>query len=81
MKAFVQSKLTKKLLLLVALTGALVYLRQPDRVQASSKCPCVDGCLTYDAMCRTQCNGNQSCINVCEATTQQCLKQCGPCGP
>lgn len=73
MKAFAQSKLPKKLLLLFVLTGALTYLRQPDRAQAWT---CDDGCISVWSECKARCNGNQSCINTCTAQEQECFKEC-----
>lgn len=66
---FLQSKLTKKLLLVFVLTGTLVYLRQPQRQTG--------GAYPGYTLCRALCNGNASCIAGCETTwINECAKQC-----
>ena len=75
MRAVAQNKLAKKLLLLFVLTGALIYLRNPDRGLAYG-CPCQVGCGKQLAMCDNQCNGNTQCQNDCYAQYLQCQNQC-----
>jgi len=76
MKLVLQSKLTKKLLLLFLLTGALIYLRNPTKVRALSSC-CI---AEYDA-CAAGCNPTLPsypvCIEGCLREYASCLKDCG----
>jgi hypothetical protein len=66
MKAIAQNKLTKKLLLLIILAGALVYLRTPPQAQA------IDCCEELLQACDAQCHGNKTCMNNCFATYVIC---------
>ena len=67
MKAIAQNKLTKKLLLLVILAGALIYLRTPPQALA------LNCCLEEYQECIAQCDGNESCIHgICSTVLQQC---------
>jgi hypothetical protein len=75
MKAIAQNKLTKKLLLLFVLIGALIYLRQPDQAEAYG-CPCIVGCISGYSRCVALCNGNQTCINGCKTQETQCDNHC-----
>jgi hypothetical protein len=79
-KAIGQSKLTKRLVLLFALTGALVYLRQPDKASAYY-CgnACAQYCLDAEVICTKGCSGNKTCINGCVTQFKLCLIPCGPC--
>lgn len=75
MKSIAQSKLTKRLLLLVVLSGVLAYLRQPDRAQAIV-CPCQVSCEDGLFECDTACDGNQSCLDDCSEQYLACAKFC-----
>jgi hypothetical protein len=66
MKAIAQNKLTKKLLLLVIMAGALIYLRTPPQARATNCC------LEEYQECVAQCHGNKSCINECFTYLQEC---------
>jgi hypothetical protein len=66
MKAIAQGKLTKKLLLLLILAGALIYLRTPPQARA------LDCCLEGYDECVAQCKGNKSCIDECLTILYDC---------
>jgi hypothetical protein len=66
MKAIAQNKLTKKLLLLLILAGALIYLRTPPQARA------FDCCLEGYDECVAQCDGNRSCLNECLTILYEC---------
>ena len=77
MKAFLQYRLARKLLMLFLLSGALVYLRQPQQAQALANCSCVIGCVNGYARCRNLCNGDASCIDGCKTTyLDNCANDC-----
>jgi hypothetical protein len=82
MKVIAKGKTTKRLLMLLVLTGAFAYLRQPDRAQGdiNPNCYCYIGCSIGEARCETICNGNQSCINGCEAQYKSCDESCASMG-
>jgi hypothetical protein len=66
MKAIAQNKLTKKLLLLLTLAGALIYLRTPPQAQATNCC------LEEYQACLAGCHGNKACDNQCFTYFQEC---------
>jgi len=68
MKAIAQNKLTKKLLLLLTLAGALMYLRTPPQALATNCC------LEAYQACVTQCHGNKSCDGECLEYLEKCEK-------
>jgi hypothetical protein len=71
MKAIAQSKLTKKLLLLLILAGALIYLRTPPQARAT------DCCLEGYDECTAQCHGNESCLKECLIILEECKNGVG----
>lgn len=73
MTNILQNKLTKKLVLLAALMGALAYLRTPDQAQAET---CQQQCEAQDQQCFKFCDGNLPCENLCAAAYERCLIAC-----
>jgi len=71
MKAIAQNKLTKKLLLLLTLAGALIYLRTPPQARA------IDCCAFDWQQCEAQCHGNKSCLNECDIIFDECEEGVG----
>jgi hypothetical protein len=67
-------KLTKRAVLLFALTGALAYLRTPAQMRASS---CESICNENLGICDSRCNGKLACEQYCSSVFISCLEQCG----
>lgn len=80
MTTIAQDRFAKRLLLLFVLLGTLIYLRYPEPAQAYT-CSCYVGCLSVYARCKTLCNGNQTCINNCWTSEQQCQQYCNQTHP
>jgi len=75
MTSILQSKLAKKVVLLFALTAALVYLRTPGHVQAET---CQQKCDFQFASCFSDCGfpANPNCTTACDTLYNRCLAGC-----
>jgi hypothetical protein len=67
-----QNKLAKRVVLLLALTAALAYLRTPSEVQAAT---CEQNCESNYSNCAGGCTNNQ-CLRFCAEEFGDCLKNC-----
>jgi hypothetical protein len=78
MTNILQSSLAKKVVLLIVLTAALVYLRAPEQVQAQQGTKCMQQCLAQFKACIATCAGNRTCIQNCGEANQECEAGCIP---
>jgi hypothetical protein len=76
MTNILQSKLAKKVVLLLALTAALAYLRMPGRLQAGD----CNRCFIYLEECTAECatlgSGQEACDKICMNDFNSCLYSC-----
>jgi hypothetical protein len=76
MTKILQSKLTKKLVLLFALIAALSYLRTPGRLHAVS----CEKCATYYQECLAACatlgSEQAACDATCLSDARSCVLNC-----
>jgi hypothetical protein len=68
-----QSKLTKKLILLVVLAGAFAYLKDPSLIYGAT---CTQTCLAEERACVAGCGGSSNCSNECIFEYKSCVDSC-----
>jgi hypothetical protein len=75
MKSLMQSKLAKRLLVLVALTMTLTYLRAPTKAGAVS---CQTECALIEDRCLESCGTPppEGCFDECAVEYHECVAKC-----
>jgi uncharacterized membrane protein len=75
MKSLLQSKLAKRLLMLVALAITLTYLRAPTKANADA---CTEECVRLSLYCIDNCGTppEEGCLGVCQADYNACIARC-----
>jgi hypothetical protein len=76
MKTIAQNKLTKKLLFLFVLAGALVYLRTPTEARATT---CAQLCAEEENACERFCFRSpnpEACLASCMTQYNACIAKC-----
>jgi hypothetical protein len=68
---------TRRVVLLLALTGCLFYLKSPQRSYATGLTKCETACIDAWEVCVGRCDDDLDCVHaVCDPVVNACLAQC-----